>query len=1325
MPADVFSSPAKSPPPPIPELIAAGLLRPGTAVRPLSPGNQDRRVTSRRHHWVVELADGQLAKLTVGAGLSAVASRIGAMARDCPGLVADPLFHREFNGTEILAESYFDGVSLEDAHREQRLPSSRLHAAFAFACAALRGSESVSDSAARENEWQRWADGVLGLDIWSEAERRSLRDSILPQLFARLSTHPCVTRWSNGDFLSSNLLVSDRGEPRLIDFEFAGRTHFFPEDAVRFQALSPAAAREPALFASELPTVGVAWHLFFWLRQLQLEAQNNNPEYLERVRATRFGTIRRLAEWTLSADCSAWSVPATALRHQTEEARWYPVNEPTIRLGGWCHVPGASIRRLCVYTDDRCVAAASPLPREDVRIHFADEPDALQAGFNLITEPVRADAELLLAAETTGGALLPFERINVAELPPGAPAWDDYSAWAAANDPDPPRPEPAAVPSGPLISVLLPVFNPPVAFLHSCLGSVLAQHYANWELCLVDDGSTSAEVAACLAEYSHMDPRLHVQRRPANGGISCATNDALQMARGEFVLFLDHDDLLRPHALLEFARHLKSRPDADVIYSDEDKITADGRRIAPLLKPDHSPEFALRVMYIGHALAVRTSVARLAGGFDPRFDGVQDFEFFLRVSALARAVDHIPSILYHWRQSAGSSALHGNAKGNMDAKQGEAVREHLLRIGRKDQVSARGGHRVLISAAPARTGEIVRPLANESALQALQRAAGQTNSDVLVLLAGEPVESSASWLRELSVLARRPDSGFVAPVLLSSDRRVLESGWTVWAEGAAPIMRGYDPSGDGYNGTLSSTREVAAVSPFCAAVRVDLLRFSAPEADSNWWDYCLQLSRHGVHHRVCATARLQVARSAGDHSDLVRRRFAVIADRYYPRYFEPSPAVYRLRNDTARHRLRWFLDSDIQEHGTYGCMIIRGWCFASARERVRGIRLVTTSLQFPGVIGLPRSDVRAALPEAPDDNTGFEIRGTLPPGEQILRIEAQTEDDHWHLLLEKKVRVNRRWLPLWLGGGDWTDLIFFQMPAHMAHLPRPVRPENFPNETVAREAPRFAIATPSFQQARFLPETMRSVLDQKGVAVDYVVHDGGSTDGSVEAIRAIAADSSTQPPSPEPHPQLAAWTSERDDGQADAIVRAFARTSGGPDDLMAWINSDDTYLPGALAFVADYFARHPEVDVLYGNRIVIDESSREIARWFLPEHDPAVLLLNDFVPQETLFWRRRIWDRVGGLDRSFKFAMDWDLLLRFQEAGARIVRVPYFLACFRVHPAQKTSSAMHTIGRKEIDHLRTRANKTEIPATALERNPLLLRYLRRSAFLEFIWRLHH
>lgn len=387
---------------------------------------------------------------------------------------------------------------------------------------------------------------------------------------------------------------------------------------------------------------------------------------------------------------------------------------------------------------------------------------------------------------------------------------------------------------------------------------------------------------------------------------------------------------------------------------------------------------------------------------------------------------------------------------------------------------------------------------------------------------------------------------------------------------------------------------------------------------------------------------------------------------------------------------------------------MRGWCFAAAGEpAVIGIRLRAGDTVLHGVVGLPRPDVKAALPAAPGNDTGFEIRGTLPSGRWRLSIEAHLANDAWAPLLQRGIRVPSRLLPLWLGGGDWMELMFFQMPAHMAHPPHPVRAEVFPPPSRSPSRPKLSIVTPSYQQARYLEETMRSVLEQDA-PVEYVVQDGGSTDGSAELIRRLA-------------PQLHAWTSARDDGQADAIARGFARTSGGPDDVMAWINSDDYYQPGALGFVTDYFAAHPEVDVLYGHRIVVDEQSQEIARWFLPAHDAEVLRLNDFVPQETLFWRRRVWNRVGGLDTSFQFAIDWDLLLRFQTAGACIVRVPYFLACFRAHAAQKTAAVMHSTGQDEITRLRERTHGRRFPAHEIEHHPRLMAYLRKSAFLQFLW----
>jgi glycosyltransferase involved in cell wall biosynthesis len=227
--------------------------------------------------------------------------------------------------------------------------------------------------------------------------------------------------------------------------------------------------------------------------------------------------------------------------------------------------------------------------------------------------------------------------------------------------------------------------------------------------------------------------------------------------------------------------------------------------------------------------------------------------------------------------------------------------------------------------------------------------------------------------------------------------------------------------------------------------------------------------------------------------------------------------------------------------------------------------------------------------------------------------------------------------------------------------------------------PQVAIVTPSYGQERFIERTLRSIIDQVYPKLAYVVQDGGSADRSAEII-ATYAD------------RLRHWESIKDRGQADAIHRGFSHLTAslGPNDIMAWVNSDDLLAPGSLRFVAEYFTTHPDVDVLYGHRIIIDDDDRDIGRWIMPRHNPRTLEWIDYVPQETLFWRKRAWDIAGGIDPSFQFALDWDLLARFQQAGCRMVRVPYFLGAFRVHAEQKTSQAIHTTGADEMRRIRTR-----------------------------------
>lgn len=234
-----------------------------------------------------------------------------------------------------------------------------------------------------------------------------------------------------------------------------------------------------------------------------------------------------------------------------------------------------------------------------------------------------------------------------------------------------------------------------------------------------------------------------------------------------------------------------------------------------------------------------------------------------------------------------------------------------------------------------------------------------------------------------------------------------------------------------------------------------------------------------------------------------------------------------------------------------------------------------------------------------------------------------------------------------------------------------------------RKTPRLLLVTPSLNQGIYLKRTIQSVINQHYEQLFYVIKDGGSSDCSVEEI--------------EKHEEfLHAWDSSADDGQASAINTGFALGSDmlGSEDIMAWINADDVFAPGAFHFVASYFENNPDVDVVYGNRIIIDSNDREIGRWVLPPHCNRTIRWVDYIPQETMFWRKRIWESVGGVDSGFQFAMDWDLICRFADVGAKFVRVPHFLGAFRVHREQKTMREINNRGAREMDMIRSRMNSS-------------------------------
>lgn len=230
----------------------------------------------------------------------------------------------------------------------------------------------------------------------------------------------------------------------------------------------------------------------------------------------------------------------------------------------------------------------------------------------------------------------------------------DYLKWLKEN---PEEVEYEEFSYCPLLSVLIPVYNINRVFLSECIDSILAQDYDNFEICLVDDCSTLEETRETLEEYQKKDKRIHVKYRKENGHISRASNDAIQMAHGEYIVLVDNDDVLVPHAFSEVVKVLNQNKKIDFIYSDEDKLDLNGVRRDPHFKPDFSPDTLLSLNYICHLAVIRRKLVHEVGGFDVELSGAQDHDLFLKISEKTNHIYHIPKILYHWRMVEGSTSM--------------------------------------------------------------------------------------------------------------------------------------------------------------------------------------------------------------------------------------------------------------------------------------------------------------------------------------------------------------------------------------------------------------------------------------------------------------------------------------------------------------------------------------------------------------------------------------------------------------------------------------------------------------------------------------------
>jgi O-antigen biosynthesis protein len=480
----------------------------------------------------------------------------------------------------------------------------------------------------------------------------------------------------------------------------------------------------------------------------------------------------------------------------------------------------------------------------------------------------------------------------------------------------------------PLISVVMPAHETEPRYLREAIASVRAQTYPNWELCITDDGSRREDTRLAITRAVSRDGRITARLLDRNAGISAATNAALELCRGELVAFLDHDDTLAPGALLRVAQAFEEHQ-ADLVYTDQDKVTPDGRRTDPFLKPDWSPVYALGAMYVGHLLVARRELIDDAGGLDPAYDTIQDFELMLRLSERTDRIRHVPEVLYHWRAIPGSIALGEEEKSGVTELQARAVNAHLGRRGIAAEAVPHPSipHRLRLRTWPVDenpavsvvipmregTGRAVAAVRERTSYDAFEliveesdpafnpgrfanRAAARAGGEFLVFLDEGAQVTERDWLEQLLLYARMPGVGAVGPALAHPDGRVSAAGVAIGLyDPAAPAMRGFDADGDGYYGSLACAREVAAIGMECLLVRrSDFERVGGfEEAYSRQfqgYDLCMKLRQIGL-SVVCTPVPRTI-----DHTTEARRRSdfdlldrALFVDRWYEQLASGDP----------------------------------------------------------------------------------------------------------------------------------------------------------------------------------------------------------------------------------------------------------------------------------------------------------------------------------------------------------------------------------------------------------------------------------------------------
>ena len=888
----------------------------------------------RKRFYKLKLGESEIIHLTLGKNLKNVFNKTKSFYKECPEYSCKPLFVNDGQMHNLFGQEFFEGIPIDEKYASNKITDEDVSKIISKIQKIFSSLEVESTHEVFIEEFNEFKETILSNNSLHLFDKDFLNKCVFPHLEDSLLPKSFSVRLSTGDLSARNILVDNDLNFRIIDCEFAYKTHFHEEDWVRLAVFSSANFKGTPSVNQRLEQVDPWYHIYLFLRQTWLNRTIwHNDDYKDFASydlytilklTERFGTnnknVSLLINRVLDADRKSLKdiIIEKEIRIQKEneldaerQLRLSKENEFDAEKEFRVQIENEldAEKQLRVQIENELDAEKQQRVQieneldveKQLRVQKENELDA-EKQLRLYKEKellIKEDKIVRMQKSVSWKitSLIRFLRRKfldpiiktVYTHPKSESEGNSYQDWIKKYDTITDdritsfRKEFEDLKEKPLFSIIMPVYDPPKQFFEDALKSVISQVYTNWELCIADDRSTQPYVLKIIKKYSKKFPKIKVHINEKHSHICITSNNAIKLAKGEFVVLMDHDDLLRPHSLLRLAQAIFANRKSKFIYSDEDKIMDSDHRTEPYFKPDWNPELLLSQNYLCHLTCIKKSLVNKIGAFRLGYEGSQDWDLFLRATeALSDdEIYHINEVLYHWRihtNSTASSLVH--KKYCYDSSE-KAVSSHLQRRGIQASLSplnqsanywrinykipknkplvsiiipTKNHHKILnkcISSILLKTDynkyeivivdnetdeddsvEYLRSLSKYNNIKIIKcdgdfnfsklnnNAVKDATGEILVLLNNDIEVINEDWLSILVSHAVRTEVGCVGGKLIYPNNTIQHAGVVLGIGGVAGHpYRGFPSDHLGYFSRLMITHNVEAVTGACLAVR--------------------------------------------------------------------------------------------------------------------------------------------------------------------------------------------------------------------------------------------------------------------------------------------------------------------------------------------------------------------------------------------------------------------------------------------------------------------------------------------------------------------------